>query len=137
MAEGTGLEPYSPCQGLVRGQGGGEDVQACVNLAIHPPVAHLPDKILAHPISAPGATPFPVALAAEESSGNPPIAGLLGRELPSASEVDLLDEPDTVERNAEKSCRIACGVDPIEGILVRVEGNGAIGLVRLRGLLPH
>src|SRR5438132_13426882 len=27
MAEGTGLEPYSPCQGLVRGQGGLQDVQ--------------------------------------------------------------------------------------------------------------
>src|SRR6266508_3050813 len=26
MAEGTGLEPYSPCQGLVRGQGGLQDV---------------------------------------------------------------------------------------------------------------
>src|SRR3989442_12048603 len=27
MAEGTGLEPYSPCQGLVRGQGGFQDVR--------------------------------------------------------------------------------------------------------------
>src|SRR5437870_13533406 len=56
MAEGTGLEPYSPCQGLVRGQGGLEDVQACVDLPIHLPVAHLADEHLAHPISAPGAT---------------------------------------------------------------------------------
>src|SRR2546422_8730394 len=56
MAEGTGLEPYSPCQGLVRGQGGFQDVQACVDLPVHLPVAHLADEILAHPISAPSAT---------------------------------------------------------------------------------
>src|SRR5437867_9228980 len=56
MAEGTGLEPYSPCQGLVRGQGGLQDVQACVDLAIHFPVARKAHEILAHPISAPGAT---------------------------------------------------------------------------------
>src|SRR5213594_2092701 len=56
MAEGTGLEPYSPCQGLVRGQGGLEDVHACVDLTIHLPVAHLADEHLAHPISAPSAT---------------------------------------------------------------------------------
>src|SRR2546425_10645445 len=58
MAEGTGLEPYSPCQGLVRGQGGLEDVHACVDLAIHLPVAHQADEHLAHPISAPSATPW-------------------------------------------------------------------------------
>src|SRR2546428_13588576 len=56
IAEGTGLEPYSPCQGLVRGQGGLEDVQACVDLTIHLPVAHQADEHLAHPISAPSAT---------------------------------------------------------------------------------
>src|SRR3989442_4999471 len=56
MAEGTGLEPYSPCQSLVRGQGGLQDVHACVDLTIHLPVAHLADEILAHPISAPSAT---------------------------------------------------------------------------------
>src|SRR5713226_7197454 len=56
MAEGTGLEPYSPCQGLVRGQGGLEDVQACVDLPVHLPVAHQADEHLAHPISAPSAT---------------------------------------------------------------------------------
>src|SRR5213594_741487 len=56
IAEGTGLEPYSPCQGLVRGQGGLQDVQACVDLPVHLPVAHLADEHLAHPISAPGAT---------------------------------------------------------------------------------
>src|SRR3989449_9906256 len=56
MAEGTGLEPYSPCQGLVRGQGGLEDVQARVDLSIHLPVAHQAHEHLAHPISAPGAT---------------------------------------------------------------------------------
>src|SRR5712691_3905583 len=55
MAEGTGLEPYSPCQGLVRGQGGLQDVQACVDLPVHFPVAHQADEILAYPISAPGA----------------------------------------------------------------------------------
>src|SRR5207245_9624921 len=37
MAEGTGLEPYSPCQGLVRGQGGLQDVHACVDLPVHLP----------------------------------------------------------------------------------------------------
>src|SRR2546427_6966965 len=56
MAEGTGLEPYSPCQGLVRGQGGLEDVHTCVDLAIHLPVANEAYEILAHPISAPCAT---------------------------------------------------------------------------------
>src|SRR2546426_3714196 len=56
MAEGTGLEPYSPCQSLVRGQGGFQDVHACVDLPVHFPVAHLADEHLAHPISAPGAT---------------------------------------------------------------------------------
>src|SRR6267378_6184195 len=56
MAEGTGLEPYSPCQGLVRGQSGFEDVHACVDLTIHLPVTCEADEILAHPISAPGAT---------------------------------------------------------------------------------
>src|SRR5947209_13657641 len=56
MAEGTGLEPYSPCQGLVRGQGGFEDVQRRVVLPVHLPVAHEAHEILAHPISAPGAT---------------------------------------------------------------------------------
>src|SRR5437667_11880200 len=56
MAEGTGLEPYSPCQSLVRGQGGLEDVQACVDLPVHLPVAHQADEHLAHPISAPSAT---------------------------------------------------------------------------------
>src|SRR5438445_8362471 len=56
MAEGTGLEPYSPCQGLVGGQGGLQDVQACVDLAIHLPIAHQAHEVLAHPISAPGAT---------------------------------------------------------------------------------
>src|SRR2546428_1378406 len=56
IAEGTGLEPYSPCQGLVRGQGGLEDVQACVDLPVHLPVAHQTHEHLAHPISAPGAT---------------------------------------------------------------------------------
>src|SRR2546425_12632757 len=56
MAEGTGLGPYSPCQSLVRGQGGLQDVHACVDLTIHLPVAHLADEILAHPISAPSAT---------------------------------------------------------------------------------
>src|SRR3989449_7239511 len=56
MAEGTGLEPYSPCQGLVRGQGGLEDVQARVDLAVHLPVAHEAHELLAHPISAPRAT---------------------------------------------------------------------------------
>src|SRR5712691_690003 len=56
MAEGTGLEPYSPCQGLVRGQGGFQDVHACVDLSIHFPVAHLADEILAYPVSAPRAT---------------------------------------------------------------------------------
>src|SRR3989475_11752563 len=56
MAEGTGLEPYSPCHGVVAGQGGLEDVQACVDLTIHFPVAHQADEHLAHPISAPSAT---------------------------------------------------------------------------------
>src|SRR3989449_8752618 len=56
MAEGTGLEPYSPCQGLVRGQGGLQDVHACVDLSIHLPVAHQTHEHLAHPISAPSAT---------------------------------------------------------------------------------
>ena len=56
MAEGTGLEPYSPCQGLVRGQGGLQDVHACVDLAIHFPVAREAHELLAHPISAPSAT---------------------------------------------------------------------------------
>src|SRR5436309_9415163 len=56
MAEGTGLEPYSPCQGLVRGQGGLENVQACVDLPVHLPVAHQADEHVAHPISAPGTT---------------------------------------------------------------------------------
>src|SRR2546428_6751777 len=56
MAEGTGLEPYSPCQGLVRGQGGLQDVHACVDLSSHLPVAHQADEHLAYPISAPGAT---------------------------------------------------------------------------------
>src|SRR2546428_3713712 len=56
MAEGTGLEPYSPCQGLVRGQGGFQDVQACVDLPVHLPVANEAHEHLAHPISAPGAT---------------------------------------------------------------------------------
>src|SRR2546425_1281839 len=56
IAEGTGLEPYSPCQGLVRGQGGFQDVQACVDLTIHFPVAHQAYEHLAHPISAPSAT---------------------------------------------------------------------------------
>src|SRR5207245_6193104 len=56
MAEGTGLEPYSPCQSLVRGQGGLEDVHACVDLSIHLPVAREAHELLAHPISAPGAT---------------------------------------------------------------------------------
>src|SRR5438309_6055409 len=56
MAEGTGLEPYSPCQGLVRGQGGLQDVHARVDLAIHLPVAREAHEHLAHPISAPGAT---------------------------------------------------------------------------------
>src|SRR3989441_6233703 len=56
MAEGTGLEPYSPCQSLVRGQGGLQDVHACVDLTIHLPVAHQTDEHLAHPISAPSAT---------------------------------------------------------------------------------
>src|SRR5213594_2704211 len=56
MAEGTGLEPYSPCQGLVRGQGGLEDVHACVDLPVHLPVANEAHEILAYPISAPSAT---------------------------------------------------------------------------------
>src|SRR5437867_5101904 len=56
MAEGTGLEPYSPCQGLVRGQGGLQDVHARVDLAVHLPVAHQADEHRAHPISAPSAT---------------------------------------------------------------------------------
>src|SRR3970282_700051 len=56
IAEGTGLEPYSPCQGLVRGQGGLEDVHACVDLAVHAPFALQALEHLAHPISAPGAT---------------------------------------------------------------------------------
>src|SRR5437879_3699807 len=56
MAEGTGLEPYSPCQSLVGGQGGLQDVHACVDLAIHFPVAHQAHEHLAHPISAPSAT---------------------------------------------------------------------------------
>src|SRR2546425_8972307 len=56
IAEGTGLEPYSPCQGLVRGQAGLQDVQACVDLAVHLPVAHQAHEVLAYPISAPGAT---------------------------------------------------------------------------------
>src|SRR5437899_6644619 len=56
MAEGTGLEPYSPCQGLVRGQSGLQDVHACVDLPVHLPVAHQADEHLAHPISAPSAT---------------------------------------------------------------------------------
>ena len=56
MAEGTGLEPYSPCQSLVRGQGGFQDVQACVDLTIHFPVTREAHEILAHPISAPSAT---------------------------------------------------------------------------------
>src|SRR5438445_11253096 len=60
MAEGTGLEPYSPCQGLVRGQGGLQDVQACVDLTIHLPVAIEAHEILAHPISAPSATHWAV-----------------------------------------------------------------------------
>src|SRR2546426_10402859 len=56
MAEGTGLEPYSPCQDLVRCQGGLEDVQACVDLPVHRPGAHLADEHLSHPIWAPSAT---------------------------------------------------------------------------------
>src|SRR5437867_10950817 len=56
MAEGTGLEPYSPCQSLVRGQGGLEDVQACVDLPLHFPVAHQAAELHGHPISAPTAT---------------------------------------------------------------------------------
>src|SRR3989441_10059667 len=56
IAEGTGLEPYSPCQGLVRGQGGLQDVQCRVVLSIHFPVTYEAHEILAHPISAPSAT---------------------------------------------------------------------------------
>src|SRR5437867_6466570 len=55
-AEGTGPEPYGPRQGLVRGQGGFQDVQTCVVLPIHLPVAHKAGEVLAHPISAPCAT---------------------------------------------------------------------------------
>src|SRR3989442_13982555 len=49
-AEGTGLEPYSPCQSLVRGQGGLEDVQACVDLTIHLAVENGGQEILAQPL---------------------------------------------------------------------------------------
>src|SRR3989442_3271839 len=56
IAEGTGLEPYSPCQGLVRGQGGFQDVHARVDLPVHLPIAHQADELLAYPVSAPGAT---------------------------------------------------------------------------------
>src|SRR3970040_2068459 len=55
-AEGTGPEPYGPRQGLVRGQGTLQDVQARVVLAVHLPVAHEAHEVLAHPVSAPRAT---------------------------------------------------------------------------------
>src|SRR3989304_3049524 len=51
-AEGTGPEPYGPCQGLVRGQGGFQDVQARVVLPVHLPVARQAHEALAHPVSA-------------------------------------------------------------------------------------
>src|SRR3990172_12746866 len=55
-AEGTGPEPYGPRQGLVRGQGRLQDVQARVVLAVHLPVAREAHEVLAHPVSAPRAT---------------------------------------------------------------------------------
>src|SRR5439155_3978359 len=64
------------------------------------------------------AVPFPSALAIEKPSGDPPIVGgLLARDLPSASVVDLLDAPHAFERHAEESCRIARCLNPIEGNL--------------------
>src|SRR2546427_11605864 len=51
MAECTGLVPKSPCQGIVRGQGGLEDVHTSVDLAIHFPDTHHAYEHLAHPIS--------------------------------------------------------------------------------------
>src|SRR3989442_1951859 len=59
IAEATGLEPYSPCQGLVRGQGGLQDVQCRVVLSIHFPVTNKAHEILAHPMSPRSATPTP------------------------------------------------------------------------------
>ncbi len=217
MAEGTGLEPYSPCQGLVRGQGGLQDVHPCVDLPVHLPVAHLADEHRAHPISAPGAThwagltgpcrvdfdhgnpfegglvldltvdlgtrprrqpaihssgtatsavkrevlkdnrgttrlrethepfrdsmeplpdsvPLSAAFAIEEDPLDASVSRLLPREPPPSSEVRLLDTPHTVERHTKEPRRIARCLDPVEGILVRVQGDRALGLVGLRGV---
>ncbi len=218
MAEGTGPEPYGPCQGPVRGQGGFQDVHPGVDLPVHLPVAHLADEHLAHPISAPSAThwagltgplrvdfddrharegglvfdltvdlatgpggettirspraaaravegevleddcgstrrrgpheplgysmeslpnsvPFPATFSIEEDSLDASVVGLLPRESPPSSEVSLLDTPHTVERHTEKPRRIARYVDPVEGILVRVQGDRAPRLIGLRASL--
>ena len=54
LAECIGLEPYSPCQvrAVGRGQGGVQDVQSGVELAVESPAALPALEHLAHPISA-------------------------------------------------------------------------------------
>ncbi len=81
--------------------------------------------------------PFPPTLAVEEPSGDPPVEGLLAGEPSSASEVDFLDPSDAVEGRSEEPRRITRCMDPVEGILVSVQGDYGPGLVGLRGFLTQ
>src|SRR2546428_9364520 len=83
------------------------------------------------------AMPFSPTLAVEKPSGDPPVVRLPLRERPSASEVNLLDTPHAVERYADEPRSIARRADTVEGILVRVQGNRPVRLVRCRCLLAH
>src|SRR6266567_3574836 len=81
--------------------------------------------------------PLPPAFVVEKEPGDHPVFRLLLREPLSASEMNILDAPDAVERHPEETGGIARRMDPVHRIFVRIQGDCCLGLVRLRRLLPH
>src|SRR2546426_770854 len=82
------------------------------------------------------AIPLPASFATQRGAQPPPVPGFFRHESPPSSEVGLLDLPDAFKRQTRRDHALIGGHDSVQRILVCVERDRPLRLVRLRSLPP-
>src|SRR5713226_6077875 len=80
---------------------------------------------------------LPASFPIQQATHDPPVMGLFRRESPPSSKVCLLDSPNATKRKGRRDHALTGGHDSVQRILVRVEGDCALRLVRLRRRPPN
>ncbi len=82
------------------------------------------------------AIPLSASLPVQQAAHDPPVPRLFCREPPPSSEVRFLDSPNATKWKARRDRGLIGGHDSVQRILVRVEGDRRLRLIRLRRLPP-